>query len=158
MAVMSGFLTGWLHFLSVSRLSPVQMVSGANIYLRRSMLKSLLVVLQFGIMIFLFSVLSVLIVQTRFMKYRDSGFERDDLYVFYVPTGFIQEDFTPLSDEISALPDVLSATASMGIPGEMPVIQNAWVEGDVQENAIIITEARVQHNYAETYRFQLEKG
>jgi putative ABC transport system permease protein len=158
MAVLSGFLTGWVHFLSVTRYSPVQMVSGPAIHLRRGRLKTILVILQFGIMIFLFSVLSVLIAQTRFMKHRDAGFDRDNLFVFYVTAGDIRKDFVPLSEKISALPGVISVSASMGIPGDMPVIQNAWVEGDVPENAILITEARVRHDYSETYRFQLVEG
>ncbi len=40
----------------------------------------------------------------------------------------------------------------------MPVMQNVWTEGDVEENAILITEARVRQNYPETYRFQLVEG
>ncbi len=158
MAVLSGFLTGWVHFLSVTRYSPVQMVSGPAIHLRRGRLKTILVILQFGIMIFLFSVLSVLIDQTRFMKHRDAGFDRDNLFVFYVTAGDIRKDFVPLSEKIYALPGVISVSASMGIPGDMPVMQNAWVDGDVPENAILITEARVRHNYSETYRFQLVEG
>jgi putative ABC transport system permease protein len=158
LAVLSGFLTGWVHFLSVTRFSPVQMITGMTGNLRRGGLKTVLVVLQFGIMIFLFSVLSVLIAQTRFMKHSEYGFERENLFVFYVPSGDIRKDFVPLADEISAQPGVISVTASMGIPGEMPVIQNVWVEGDTQENAILITEARVRHNYPETYRFQLVDG
>jgi len=158
MAVLSGFLTGWIHFLSVTRFSPVQMITGLFIQLRRGRLKTILVILQFGIIVFLFSVLSVLIFQTRFMKNGDYGFERDNLFVFHELTRDIRQDFIPLSDDISSLPGVKSVAASMGIPGEMPVVQNVWTEGDVEENAILITEARVRHNYPETYRFQLLEG
>jgi putative ABC transport system permease protein len=158
MAVLSGFLTGWVHFLSVNRFSPVQMITGLYVHLRRGRLKTILVILQFGIMIFLFSVLSVLIFQTRFMKHGDYGFEREDLYVFYEPSEYIREDFIPVREDISSQPGVKSVTASVGIPGEMPVIQNVWLDGDVEENAILITECRVRHNYPETYRFQLVDG
>jgi len=158
MAVLSGFFTGWIHFLSVTRFSPIQVITGLFVQLRRSRLKTILVVIQFGIIIFLFSVLSVLIFQTRFMKHGDYGFDRKNLSIFYEPTQNIQKDFIPLSDHISALPGVKSVTASMGIPGEMPVMQNVWTDGDVEENAILITEARVRQNYPETYRFQLVEG
>ena len=36
MAVLSGFLTGWIHFLSVIRFSPVQVITGLFVQLRRS--------------------------------------------------------------------------------------------------------------------------
>jgi len=158
MAVLSGFFTGWIHFLSVTRFSPIQVITGLFVQMRRSRLKTILVIIQFGIIIFLFSVLSVLIFQTRFMKHGDYGFDRENLSIFYEPTHNIRKDFIPLSDHISALPGVKSVTASVGIPGEMPVMQNVWTEGDVEENAILITEARVRQNYPETYRFQLVEG
>jgi putative ABC transport system permease protein len=158
MAVLSGFLTGWMHFLSVTRFSPAQMITGLFVQLRRGRLKTILVILQFGIIVFLFSVLSVLIFQTRFMKNGDYGFERDNLFIFHEPTRDIRKDFIPLSDDIYSLPGVKSVTASIGIPGEMPVVQNVWTEGEVEENAILITEARVRQNYPETYRFQLVDG
>lgn len=158
MAVLSGFLTGWIHFLSVTRFSPVQMISGLFVPLKRGRLKRILVILQFGIIIFLFSVLSVLIFQTRFMKHGAYGFERENLFIFYEPSRNIRQDFIPLSNAINALPGVKSVTASMGIPGDMPVVQNVWIDGDVVENAIMITEARVRQNYPETYRLQLLDG
>ncbi len=158
MALLSGFFTGWIHFLSVTRFSPIQVITGLFVQMRRSRLKTILVIIQFGIIIFLFSVLSVLIFQTRFMKHGDYGFDRENLSIFYEPTHNIRKDFIPLSDHISALPGVKSVTASVGIPGEMPVMQNVWTEGDVEENAILITEARVRQNYPETYRFQLVEG
>jgi putative ABC transport system permease protein len=158
MAVLSGFLTGWIHFLSVSRFSSVEMITGLSVQLRRGRLKTILVVLQFGIIIFLFSVLSVLISQTIFMKHGDYGFELDNLYIFHKPSEYVSKDFTLFSDHISALPGVKSITASKGIPGDMPVVQNVWIEGDMEENAILITEARVRQNYPETYRFQLLEG
>jgi putative ABC transport system permease protein len=158
MAVLSGFLTGWIHFLSVTRFSPVQMITGLSVHLRRGGLKTILVILQFGIIIFLFSVLSVLISQTQFMKNGDYGFERDNLYVFHEPSEYIRKDFIPISDDISSLPGVRSVTASKGIPGDMPVVQSVWIDRDVEENAILIAEARVRQNYPETYRFQLVDG
>jgi len=158
MALLSGFFTGWIHFLSVTRFSPIQVITGLFVQMRRSRLKTILVIIQFGIIIFLFSVLSVLIFQTRFMKHGDYGFDRENLSIFYEPTHNIRKGFIPLSDHISALPGVKSVTASVGIPGEMPVMQNVWTEGDVEENAILITEARVRQNYPETYRFQLVEG
>jgi putative ABC transport system permease protein len=158
LAVLSGFLTGWINFLSVMRFSPVQMITSFPVHMKRGMLKTILVILQFGIMIFLFSVLSALIFQTYYMKYGDYGFERKNLYVFYKPSGYIKKDFVPLHDDISSLPGVISVTASMGIPGEMPVIQNVWVDGDVEGNAILITECRVRKNFLDTYGFQLVDG
>ena len=158
MAVLSGFLTGWIHFLSVTRFSPAQMINGLFVPLKRGRLKTILVILQFGIIIFLFSVLSVLIFQTRFMKQGDYGFERENLFVFYEPGRNIKQDFTAISDHISSLSGVKSVTASFGIPGDMPVVQLVWMDGDVQENAIMITEARVRQHYPETYRFQLLEG
>ncbi len=158
LAILSGFLTGWIHFLSVTRFSPVQMIASVPVQMKRGILKTILVILQFGIMIFLFSVLSVLIFQTHYMKYGNYGFEREDLYVFYESSGIIRKDFRPLYDKISSVPGVISVTASMGIPGDMPVIQNVWVDGDVEENAIIITECRARNHFPETYRFQLVDG
>jgi putative ABC transport system permease protein len=158
LAVLLGFLTGWLHFISVTRYAPVQMITGLSGHIKRGRLKAVLVLLQFGIMIFLFSVMSVLICQTRFMKQGDYGFERDNLYVFLVPNEDIRQDFTPVSGEISSLPGVVAVTASLGIPGDMPVVQNAWREGDVEDHAIMITEARARHDYPETYRLQLLEG
>ncbi|MCK5462850.1 MAG: FtsX-like permease family protein, partial [Bacteroidales bacterium] len=158
LAVLSGFFTGWIHFLSVTRFSPVQMITGLSVHLRRGRLKTILVILQFGIIIFLFSVLSVLISQTQFMKHGDYGFELNNLYVFHEPSEYIRKDFTLLSDDISSLPGVKSVTASKGIPGDMPVVQNVWIDGDTEGNAILITEARVRQNYPETYRFQLVDG
>lgn len=157
-AVLSGFLTGWIHFLSITRFSPAKMISGLHITLGRDRLKIILVIVQFGIIIFLFSVLSVLIFQTRFMKKGDYGFERDNLYIFYEPYELIRKDFAPIREKIAGLPGIVSVTASAGIPGEIPAVQNVWIDGDQMQNAIMITENRVRQHFPETFRFQLADG
>ena len=158
LAVLSGFLTGWIHFLSLTRYPPVRMISGLMVPLGRDRLKIILVIIQFATVIFLFSVMGVLIFQTRHMKQGDPGFERENLYVFYEPFGLIFKDFTPIAKEISEVPGVLSVTSSAGIPGEVPAIQNVWVEGGNMGDAILITEDRVGQNFPETYRFRLTGG
>jgi putative ABC transport system permease protein len=158
LAVLAGFLTGWIHFLSLTHHPPVRMISGLHVPLGRDRLKIILVIVQFATVIFLFSVMSVLVFQTRYMKQGDPGFERENLYVFYEPFSLIWNDFPPIGEDISSVPGVISVTASAGIPGEIPAIQNVWVDGDNMENAILISEDRVRQNFPETFRFHLVGG
>lgn len=157
-SVILGFLSGWIHFISMIRFAPARMISGLRIPLKYDRLKVILVVIQFSIVIFIFSVLSVLLFQTRTMKKGDYGYDRENLFVFHEPFTMIRTEFESAAKDISTVPGVKAVTASLGIPGHNPVIQNAWKEGNAEANAIIITENRVNRDYVRTFRFEMLAG
>jgi len=155
-AFFTSVITGIVHYLYLSRLTPVQVLSVIRIRRGISWLKTVFVIIQFSMMIFLLAVFAILFFQVQFMRSRDPGFNRDGLVVYYEPFKRMVRDFEPVRLNLIQNQNILQAAASEGIPGIPTSVQNIWVEGDTVSNSMIINEHRVKNHYTSTYGIEVK--
>jgi putative ABC transport system permease protein len=156
--LLTGFLTGVVHYFHLYRFSPVEVLTVLRTGGHINQIKILLVVVQFTLMVFLIAVLSVLIMQVTYMSRKDPGFAMDNLLVYYSQFSYQLKDFEPVREELLRSRYIKDACATASIPGEIPSVQNFWLEGQAKTDTNLITENRAGNHYIETYEFQLIDG
>jgi putative ABC transport system permease protein len=157
--VFTGILSGIYPAVYLSAFRPIRVLKGAVSNTgRKHTLRKVLVTLQFAISVFLIISLFLLDAQTRFMKDKDLGFQREGTVALRMLTDQVRSSFKNIKAELLQSPYIISVTASQSIPGQSRSMQNCYKKGDDPQSAIIIHENRVQYDYIETYGLQIIEG
>lgn len=158
LAVFIGMLAGFYPAFMLSSFQPItifrdKLKSGS----KGSVLRSLLVIVQFFIAIFILSGTVVVYSQLRFMQNKDLGFNKDKLLVIE-RAGILNEKLNTFMDEIRKFPDVINVTHSTSIPG-FPNNNNGYrIEGRDAANTYLMTTTWTDPNFAPTYHLKMAQG
>ncbi len=102
-----------------ARIRPAAVLGRGGARLAGSKLRSALVVLQFAISIALIATTLVIVLQTRFARDVDLGFDRTDMLIVRAPEGGAGTDLAAaFRDEIARHPDVVAAALSSAVPSD----------------------------------------
>jgi putative ABC transport system permease protein len=158
-AFIIGLISGSYPAFYLSRFDPVRIFSGMSIKgSRNKILQVGLVIVQFGIAIFLITSLIILNRQIAYLNNKDLGFKMENILVIKNISDKLRDSYEPLRDELQKNPSVESVTASVNYPGIGRSVQNAYNVTDKPSESIIIHENRVQHNYIDTYQIPIVEG
>jgi len=118
--IVIGILAGIYPALVLSGFQPVKVLKNMKHDANGSSsgwLRQGLVVIQFGISIFL--IVSTLIVykQTEFLNHKDLGFNNDQV-VFFQVNSDVEKNLETLKSEIKRSPGVIAVTSGYGLPGD----------------------------------------
>jgi putative ABC transport system permease protein len=157
-AIVASNITGIVHYIYLTRLTPIQVLSVIRVRHHVNWLKKIFVVVQFSMMIFLLALFSVLFFQVRFMKKTKPGFDLEKIVVYYEPFSRMVKDFSPVRKDLVRNANIVNACASEGIPGVPTSVQNIILAGEDSADSRIINEHRVMDNYLGTYGIELLEG
>ena len=159
-AIVIGFISGSYPALYLSRYLPVDALKGSKSSggAKNTILRKSLVVFQFTIAIFLLINLALLYKQATFLKTKELGFDKEHIVVANNFTKKIHSSFESLKADLLTNPNILSVTASQGVPGELGNIEAAYKVGDNATSSIAIHESRIQDDYLKTFGMQLVEG
>ncbi len=158
-AVVVGLLAGSYPALFLSRFDPVRIFSRTGSRgSRNRTLQIGLVVVQFGIAIFLITSLIILRSQINYLNNKDLGVNKDNILVVQDVTGDIRGSYQSVRDELMKHPSIRSVTASVSYPGADRAVQTARKAEDPSSESIVIQENRVQDHYVETYGIEMVEG
>lgn len=111
--------SGLYPSLVAARIRPASLFNRGGAHLAGSRLRSALVVLQFAISTALIATTLVIVLQTRFARDRDLGFDRGNMLIVRAPGG---PGGTALAaafrDEAARHPDVVAAALSSAVPSD----------------------------------------
>lgn len=158
LAVFIGILAGFYPAFMLSSFRPTtifrdKLKSGS----KGSILRSLLVIVQFFIAISILSGTMVVYSQLRFMQNKDLGFNKDKLLVIE-RAGILDKKLNTFLDEVRKFPEVVSITHSTSIPG-FPNNNNGYrIEGRDAANTYLMTTTWTDPNFASTYHLKMAQG
>ncbi|MGW8314620.1 MAG: ABC transporter permease [Bacteroidales bacterium] len=145
-----------LYLSSVSPLTAIRDQSDARS--GSGLLRKILVVFQFSLAVILITGALVASRQLHYMRSADLGYNPSNL-VHIQLRGQLQKEYGVLKEELSALPGVRSATASMQPPYRIG--SNAggisW-EGKDPEQDILVSFTAVHYDFAKTMEIPLQEG
>ncbi len=161
--VLTGLLAGWYpslvitRFRSIDTLRGVLTVGNKGVWLRQ------------GLVIFQFTISSILIVSTlivvrqvRFMQSQKLGFNTERVLVVDLrktPRRQVIDNFETIKAQMTSLPNIQSATGVSALPGRNGWSgQMVWVEGRPQEQAISLEVIPVDHDYVKTLGMTIRHG
>ncbi len=158
-AVLVGLMAGSYPAFYLSRFDPVKIFSRTGSRgTRNRTLQIGLVVVQFGIAIFLITSLIILRDQLNYLNNKELGVNQENILVIQNVTGDIRESYQALREELMQYPSIQEVTASVSYPGAGRAVQTAKKAEDPSSESIVIQENRVQDHYVQTYGIEMVKG
>ena len=152
-------LSGSYPAAFLSRLQPAGVLRGiGGAVARRATFRKVLVVVQFTLSIILLIGTSVVLRQTRFLRTRDVGFDRENLVL--VPLrGGVAESYAALKAELTRSPSILGVTAMSRRPDMIgDYAHDVDWEGKAPGRAVRVSFASVAFDFTETVGLKLAAG
>jgi putative ABC transport system permease protein len=153
--ILTGFFAGSFPAFILSSFDPVKTVKGKlGTGTKKSILRTILVVIQFSISIFMIIGILVILQQVDFLKNKDLGFNREQVVV--IPGG----GQTPeaLRERILQNPNMLSVSFSQNIPGRNSPDDTYYKEGFSREETTRVSAFFVDYDFFKTYEIELLHG
>ncbi|MCE7991486.1 MAG: FtsX-like permease family protein [Roseivirga sp.] len=168
-----GLLSGFYPSLFLASFKPLKALksnvlagkgSNATLYLRRG-----LVILQFGISIFLIVGASTVYNQLQYIQGKDLGFDKEQVVVIKLPGRGAVQNLETIKKEFLNQPSVLAAASSSAIPGErvhvmsvrVPDLASADAGNENQQQDNGVRGMRIisgDEDLAETFDFEIVDG
>ncbi|MCF8231987.1 MAG: ABC transporter permease [Bacteroidales bacterium] len=157
--LVTGLIAGAYPAFYMSSFRPAFILKGTsqkqkgNAFLQKS-----LVVLQFGIAVFLAIAVTVLYHQVDFMKNKSLGFDKEHVVTVGGLSKNLRESRDAIRNELVTNTGIKQAAFSASVPGKSRNINNVYVEGQDPETGLIFNENRVLKNYFDTYGIHFISG
>lgn len=161
LVMVTGFGAGAWPAFYLSAINPVQALRSRSGGMPGGVLfRNVLVTLQFSITIVLVITTAVVLLQARYARERDSGFNSEQVVILNgSPTQGVTQRWETLKDELLAHPDIVEATASNLVPGnENPNSFSVRRAGTRQDLDTPLPFMFVDYGFFETYDVRLLGG
>ncbi len=158
-ALMVGLLAGSYPAFFLASFRPVAVIAGKlEAGTRSSRLRSILVVFQFGISIFIILGTLVISRQLNYLVSKELGFYKDQLVVLERFSTIGRDRVGTFKQEIAAFPGVISSTSSTMVPGHTNSYNAFLIEKRPPEESFLLEVNWADHDYPVTYGLRLLDG
>ena len=153
--MITGLASGWVS----SRISPMDTLKKplgkTNNHIGK---QGLLVLFQFGISITLISSALFVYRQMRFIQNLNIGFSKEQLMIIPLNDNKIRSRIVSFKQELTKNPNIISAGATSGLPGEMFWVASIDYEGSNAQNPETMAYLEIDKDFVKTYGVQLKEG
>lgn len=154
-----GILAGSYPAFYMSSFSPISALRGAKVKgKRKSLLRNVLVVIQFSIAVVLIICTSVIYKQLNFMQNKDLGFDGENRLVIPLRSESLQNKSEVFKNEFKALSNVDMVSISNGVPGVGMRGSGYFPEGANQTTPVIIYNGTIDDQFIETLGMEIIEG
>ncbi len=159
-AALAGFVSGSYPAFFLSAFKPLNSIKGESAKgAKSSILRSSLVVIQSTASIFLIIATIVILNQHTFMKNKDLGFNKDNLFVINLQTDIVRRDLDSFKEELLNINGVKGACASSLVPGEVYLRRgNVFSEGSTPDQSVRMDNYRIDEDFFSTFEIEIVEG
>ncbi len=153
--LITGPLSGWM----VSRQKAVLLFRKSETKGKtRIGMQGLLVLFQFGVSIILIMTTLLVYRQMNYVSNSNLGFSKEQLMIIPLNDQVIKGKIQLFKKELLSNPNIVSASATSDLPGELKWVTSINYEGQMPEGKIPMTYLEVDKDFIATYGIQLKKG
>ncbi len=155
-----GIVSGSYPSFYLSSFMPMSVLKGkaSKAGKRSSLLRKILVVVQFFIAIVMIIGTIVVSDQLRFLRSTDLGFNKDNLLVMEMQDTSFRNKAETFKKELLQNPGVLDVTNCTGVPGQINWIQVMRVEREDEMKEMALILAQVDYDFIKTMRMEIVNG
>ena len=160
LAVVVGFISGSYPALMLSSFQPVTVLKGTKFLSRKSLFRTILVVLQFTISITLIIAMGIVFQQMNYVKNKNLGYNKDHLII--LPSSEkIKNNLESFKSQLLQNPDIKMVTSSKLVPSNM--LLNSWGADIFDGNKPVTVKFRlavqeVDYDFFRTYQIKFTSG
>ena len=160
LAIVVGFIAGSYPALMLSSLQPVAVLKANKILSRKSLFRTVLVILQFSISITLIIAMGIVFQQIQYVKNKDLGYNKDHL-VILPSSEKIKRNLESFKSQLQKNPNIQMVTTSKLVPSNM--LLNSWGANIYEKNKTVPLQFRlavqeVDYNFFNTYQIEFTSG
>ncbi|MCP4726591.1 MAG: FtsX-like permease family protein [bacterium] len=158
--VFVGIAAGSYPAIFLSGFKPVKTIKGElKQGAKHSKFRNILVVSQFTISVFLIIGSFIILDQLNYMKNKDLGFDKEQLFVLNFRPNSNRSTVESLKSEIKSMNGVINASISSSVPGSGPVQMDGFFPEGLSDNQSVIMERiYVDEDYLDTFGLDLIQG
>lgn len=154
-----GILAGSYPAFYMSSFSPIAALKGEKVKgKKKSLLRNVLVVLQFSIAVALIICTSVIYKQLNFMQNKDLGFDGKNRIIIPIRSEALRNKSEVLRNEFKTLSNVDLVSISNGAPGIGMGGSGYFPEGADETNPVIIYNSTIDDQFIETMDMEIVEG
>ena len=159
MVLLTGVLGGSYPALFMSAFRPAAVLKG-NIGrgIKRASFRSILVVFQFSVSIVLMAGTLIVLSQTRYMRTRDLGFDKDRALVINMRDAAARRSSEALTDDLKSNANIGEATLSSGVPGRVYSSLVVSMEGRPERESFPAWTIWSDFDFVKTYGITIVRG
>ncbi len=157
-AILIGILAGFYPAFYLSSLKVETVLRNERMRTSRSRLRQVLVVFQYTLSIMLIIATSIIYQQVDFMKNKNLGFDDEQIITINTNSQKIFGRYEAVMEEMKKHPNIQSISFCGNLPGGGDWGMPMEVEGLSRESTPTIRLLEVDHNYLETFQFELAEG
>jgi putative ABC transport system permease protein len=157
--LLTGVLGGSYPALFMSAFRPAAVLRGsAGRGIQRGSFRSILVVFQFSVSIVLMAGTLIIFSQTRYMKTRDLGFNKNRVLVINMRDAAARRSAEALTDDLKSNANIGEATLSSGVPGRVYSSLVINMEGRPERESFPAWTIWSDFDFAKTYGITFVQG
>jgi putative ABC transport system permease protein len=151
----TGLASGWIS----SRVNPMDTFRKPFAETKKHIgTQGILVLFQFVISIVLITSSLFVYRQMRFIRNMNLGFSKDQLMIIPLDDNNVRSKILSFKHELSRNPNILSASVTSDLPGEMKWVASIGYSGSNKQNPETMTYLEIDKDFINTYGVQLKEG